>query len=103
MNPHTALFIAISLISAAQAQTVKRDIPYAEPASELQTLDVYAPENAKNLPVIFWIHGGGWQTGDKASAHRKPKTFVDKGYVFVSTNYRLLPKVDMETIVRDVA
>ncbi len=28
---------------------------------------------------------------------------MDKGYVFVSTNYRLLPKVDMETIVRDVA
>ena len=28
---------------------------------------------------------------------------MDKGYVFVSTNYRLLPNVDMETIVRDVA
>ena len=35
--------------------------------------------------------------------HAKPKAFVDKGYVFVSTNYRLLPNVDMETIVRDVA
>ena len=99
----STLLIFFALLPAAQAQNVKRDIPYAEPAKDLQTLDVYAPENAKNLPVIFWIHGGGWQTGDKASVHAKPKAFTDKGYVFVSANYRLLPKVDMETIIRDVA
>src|SRR5262249_14445311 len=33
----------------------------------------------------------------------KPKVFVDKGFVFVSTNYRLLPSVDMATLVRDIA
>jgi acetyl esterase/lipase len=33
----------------------------------------------------------------------KPQFFVDKGFVFVSTNYRLLPSVDMATIVRDIA
>ena len=82
---------------------VKRDIPYANPGHERQVLDVYSPKDAKNLPVVFWIHGGGWQTGDKTSVQLKPKVFVDKGFVFVSTNYRLLPSVDMATIVRDVA
>ena len=66
-------------------------------------LDVYSPRDAKNLPVVFWIHGGGWQTGDKSSVQIKPQAFMDKGFVFVSTNYRLLPNVDMETIVRDIA
>ena len=99
----TNLLVAFALATAAQAQNVKRNIPYAEPANERQMLDVYAPENAKNLPVVFWIHGGGWQAGDKKSADAKPKAFVYKGYVFVSTNYRLLPDVDMGTIVRDVA
>jgi acetyl esterase/lipase len=33
----------------------------------------------------------------------KPKAFTDRGFVFVSTNYRLLPAVDMGTLVRDVA
>jgi len=33
----------------------------------------------------------------------KPRAFMDKGFVFVSTNYRLLPAVDMATLVRDVA
>jgi len=103
MQNLTHFFVAFVLATAARAENVNRNIPYAEPANELQMLDVYAPENAKDLPVVFWIHGGGWQGGDKMSAHAKPKAFVDKGYVFVSTNYRLLPNVDMETIVRDVA
>ena len=41
--------------------------------------------------------------GDKSSVQQKPQAFVDRGFVFVSTNYRLLPHVDMETIIRDVA
>jgi arylformamidase len=95
--------LAAALVSAAPAEDVKRNIPYAEPADERQTLDVYSPQNANNLPVVFWIHGGGWQTGDKTSVQLKPQFFVNKGFVFVSTNYRLLPSVDMATIVRDVA
>jgi arylformamidase len=97
------LLFIVATLSAAQAQEVKRNIPYAEPAHERQVLDVYAPQGAKNLPVVFWIHGGGWQTGDKASVQGKPQWFVDNGFVFVSTNYRLLPDVDMGTIVRDIA
>jgi arylformamidase len=90
-------------LTAAEAVVVKRNIPYADPAHERQVLDVYAPSGAKNLPVVFWIHGGGWQTGDKTSVQLKPQAFVDKGFVFVSTNYRLLPDVDIETIFRDIA
>jgi arylformamidase len=103
MKKLVQLSILFAFVTVARAENVKRNIPYAEPANELQMLDVYAPENAKGLPVVLWIHGGGWQRGDKASAHVKPKAFVDKGYVFVSTNYRLLPAVDMEAIVRDIA
>lgn len=97
------LLIAFTLLSQARAQDVKRDLAYADPAQERQVLDVYSPRNAKNLPVVFWIHGGGWQAGDKSSVQIKPQAFMDHGFVFVSTNYRLLPNVDMATIVRDVA
>jgi acetyl esterase/lipase len=97
------LVIAIAFLSAARAQDVKRNIPYGDPAVDRHVLDVYSPPGAKNLPVVFWIHGGGWQAGDKSSVQIKPQAFVDKGFVFVSTNYRLLPAVDMGTIVRDIA
>jgi arylformamidase len=97
------LLIVFVLLSETQAQDVKRNIPYADSAHERQVLDIYSPGAAKNLPVVFWIHGGGWQTGDKTSVQIKPQVFVGKEFVFVSTNYRLLPDVDMGTIVRDIA
>ena len=97
------LLVALAILSEARSQDVKRDFPYANPAHERQVLDVYSLPDAKNLPVVFWIHGGGWQTGDKANVQIKPQAFMDKGFVFVSTNYRLWPSVDMATIVRDIA
>src|SRR5215475_7326033 len=103
MKQVLSLVIALAVLTSAPAQEVKRDIPYTKNADKLQTLDVYSPSNAKGLPVVFWIHGGGWQAGDKTDVQIKPRTFMDKGFVFVSTNYRLLPAVDMATIVRDVA
>jgi arylformamidase len=103
MKYFACLLLTFVLLSNAQAQEIKRNIPYADPAHERQVLDVYSPKGAKNLPVVFWIHGGGWQAGDKSSVQLKPQVFVEKGFVFVSTNYRLLPSVDMDTIIRDVA
>jgi acetyl esterase/lipase len=96
-------FLILALARLEPAQEVKRDIPYATPPLDRQVLDIHAPPDAKNLPVVFWIHGGGWQTGDKTSVQEKPKAFVERGFVFVSTNYRLLPQVEMLTIFRDVA
>jgi arylformamidase len=103
MNHVCQLLIAVAFLSEARAEVVQRNIPYADPAHERQVLDVYSPHNAKNLPVVVWIHGGGWETGDKTSVQIKPQVFTDKGFVFVSTNYRLLPSVDMATVVRDIA
>ena len=103
MKTCLSFLLAFSVATVALAQEVKLNIPYSDPAVERHVLDIYAPKEAKNLPVVFWIHGGGWQTGDKSSVQEKPKAFVQRGCVFVSTNYRLLPNVEMETIFRDVA
>ena len=94
--------VLAAMVTQPSAQQVTRDIPYAT-AHPRQVLDVYAPAGAKNLPVVFWIHGGGWQTGDKSMVALKPKAFMDAGFVFVSINHRLLPAADMGAITRDVA
>ncbi len=64
MNRLLFLVASAALIpSAALAQPaprVQRDIAYAEPKNERQLLDVYAPPTGSNLPVIVWVHGGGW-------------------------------------------
>ena len=82
---------------------VHRDLAYAEPKNPRQMLDVYAPAEGSNRPVIFWIHGGGWQRGDKSEMHAKPQAFVEKGFVFATTNYRFIPHVTMQQIAGDVA
>src|SRR5260221_12762627 len=96
-----SLFLAFALI--ANAQDVQSNIRYAADGHERHVLDVYAPKGAKNLPVVFWIHGGGWQQGDKTSVQVEPQAFVGKGFVFVSTNYGLVPGVVGGTILRDIA
>jgi acetyl esterase/lipase len=103
----STLIAGLALLGPAFAAdtnaVIKRNIPYVASGHERQVLDIYAPPQAKDLPVVFWIHGGGWQTGDKSSVQQKPQAFVDKGFVFVSTNYRLLPQVDIGTINHDIA
>lgn len=57
--------------------------------SPAQRLDVYLPPGPViNRPVVVWIHGGGWQSGDKFPAPRAAGV-VSLGFAFVSINYRL--------------
>ena len=97
------LLLSIGTLQNITAQKLTSNIPYADPAHERQVLDIYASEGAKNLPVVFWIHGGGWQVGDKTDVQIKPRVFSERGFVFVSTNYRLLPGVEMGVLIRDAA
>ncbi|MBL9182737.1 MAG: alpha/beta hydrolase [Verrucomicrobiaceae bacterium] len=97
--PAAGLLLTVS----CPAQEMKQNLPYVEKGHARHVLDIYTPANAKNLPVVFWIHGGGWQTGDKANVQEKPAWFTKKGFVFVSINHRLLPEVEMGVLVRDVA
>jgi arylformamidase len=106
------LLPAVATIAAADDAKDKRlvalllltlDVPYTESKNERQMLDVYRPLEGSGYPVVVWIHGGGWQAGSKADVQKKPEAFVEKGFVFVSTNYRLLPEVTITQMAGDVA
>ncbi len=97
----TFLLLASSLLAAEPK--VHRDLAYVEPKNERQTLDVYAPTEGKDHPVVFWIHGGGWRAGNKSSVQKKPEVFVERGFVFVSTNYRFVPNVAVKEMTSDIA
>src|SRR4051812_25315597 len=99
--PLLVLLVASPLL-AGEPQ-VHRGLAYAEPKNERQKLDVYAPTKGKKLPVVVWIHGGGWRRGDRSDVHHKPKAFVEKGYVLVSISYRFVPNVTVKQIAGDVA
>ena len=98
----TILLLAICSIASAQ---VAKDIQYASSATDayLQErckLDVYAPEGAKDLPVVVWFHGGGLTGGEKTSI---PRDLKESNFVVVSANYRLIPKGTIANCIEDAA
>jgi len=75
---------------------VHRDIQYDTISGvdpNLLSLDIYRPwgDGDSLLPVVCYVHGGSWRTGDKTNTAYKDEVFTDSGYVFVSINYRLSP------------
>lgn len=69
-----------------------RDVAYGKESA--QRFDVYAPAQASNAPVLLMVHGGGWARGDKAMPavfENKVARWVPRGFIVVSTNYRMLP------------
>jgi acetyl esterase/lipase len=81
----------------------KRNIPYLPDGKNANSLDIYSIKEAKDRPVMIWIHGGGWRIGDKARVEEKPTFFLNQGFVFVSINYRMLPETDITGMATDCA
>ena len=47
-----------------------RELPGVD--ADFHTLDVYSPNDAKNAPVLFWIHGCGLTGGSKEPGKKFP-------------------------------
>ena len=77
-----ALLVVAQLCHAEDLKTLK-DVPYG--THERQVLDFYPASSDEPTPVVFYIHGGGWQNGSKKT---NPKAFLDKGISVVAINYR---------------
>jgi para-nitrobenzyl esterase len=63
-----------------------------EPSEDCLYLNVYAPADAKpgsKLPVMFWIHGGGYAGGASSEPRHNGDALPRKGVVLVTINYRL--------------
>lgn len=78
--------------------TVSEDIVYkTSRKGQPLALDLYTPKNtsAEKLPVLIYIHGGGWVEGDKVVnadnyLETTVKKLIDKKYAVISINYTLL-------------
>lgn len=80
---------------------IERDIRYVAGGDESQVLDLYLPEKpgAKPMPLVVWIHGGGWRGGSKAGC-----TFVylvQHGYAAASVEYRFSQKARFPAQIQD--
>lgn len=82
-----------------------RDLPYAETDNPRQKLDLFLPKTRKSdkpLPVIVFIHGGGWRGGDKSGGIGHVGRFVESGeYAGASIGYRLTNEAQWPAQIHD--
>jgi acetyl esterase/lipase len=77
------------------------DVKYVQGGDADQSLDIYSPETAaeKPLPLVIWIHGGGWSGGSKAQV---PYLYqLRRGYVVASVEYRFSQKAKFPAQIQD--
>ena len=103
-------FVSISFFAKAQNSSnyeVIKNVPYYPQSisdndsyvKEQCVLDIYKPIGKTNAPIIVWFHGGGLTGGTK----NIPKELLDYGYLIVSVEYRLSPKVRAPAYIEDAA
>ena len=83
---------------ALEGFTVKNDIIFAQPGVKKLKYDVFSPNNARNLPCIIIIHGGGWSVNNEDVMRGLARELVRGGsYVVVSADYRWIRTGDGDT------
>lgn len=82
------------------------DIPYGMANGRLLSLDALRPkgESEVRLPVVLWLHGGGWYSGNKRNAVDKHMLdfLVRSGFVVASAEYRLSGEASFPAQIHDV-
>lgn len=72
---------------ADDSMRVFQDVEYAHVGHRSLLLDLQIPRELLNPPLLVWVHGGGWQKGDKAP--QPLKWLAPYGYALASIGYRL--------------
>jgi acetyl esterase/lipase len=73
---------------------IEKDVRYGE--QERNLVDIYRPRGVERAPVLVYVHGGGYRTGDRdlnALVYANvPTYFARHGLLAMSATYRLAPQ-----------
>jgi acetyl esterase/lipase len=94
----------VKLGGGFEVQSVK-DIPYVDgdAADPKQKLDLYLPKGQKDFPVLFFVHGGSWKSGDRKLYAPLGNILARNGIGTVIISYRLSPQVQHPGHIQDVS
>jgi acetyl esterase/lipase len=68
-----------------------RDVEFGSGGGRPLKMHILRPKTLPReaMPVLVWIHGGGWQNGSKESGLARLAPFAERGYLCASAEYRL--------------
>ena len=95
--PSTTVATTSSTSSTVPCESVEATISnhvfasYPNISDRFTSFDLYLPAGCGPFPVLVWVHGGAWVSGDKANPEALDRAAYafSLGYALVSTNYRL--------------
>jgi acetyl esterase/lipase len=90
----------------SQKVDVRRDITYTDgdaPAGDKHKLDLYLPKGQRNFPMLVFIHGGSWRSGDRNLYTVLGNRFAESGIGVAIPSYRLMPKNPHPAQIEDAA
>jgi len=78
------------------------NVPYG--AHERHVLDFWKAEAKTPTPLVFVIHGGGWQSGEKERVNKfvNVETLLARGISVVAINYRMIKHAEAERVTPPV-
>lgn len=83
---------------------VLRDLPYLPTGRREHLLDVWRPVAApRPMPVVFYVHGGGFRILSKDTHWIMALAFARRGYLVFNVNYRLAPAHPYPAAIEDCA
>ena len=98
------LMISLTPLKAqesTQPRSTFSDVAYGSHARHV--LDFWKAPGDSPRPLLVYIHGGGWLTGDKTKKGPAIQPFLDRGISFAAVNYRLTPEHPLPAPVHDAA
>lgn len=87
----------------ASSVTAFKDLVYSDEDKAKNMLDIYVPKGKTGFPVLFFIHGGAWRSGDKSLYAPLGNRFAKEGIGVVAISYRLAPQHKHPAQIRDTA
>lgn len=79
----------------------ERNLVYRTVDEEAIKADLFRPRDEGKYPLVVMIHGGAWSAGDKWDLIDHARELAQAGFVVVSINYRLAPKVQIDAQIDD--
>jgi len=80
----------------------KTDIEYGRVGERALLLDLYYPDSlVEPAPGLVFIHGGGWQSGDKRDYKYYTTRYAQRGYVVATIGYRFKQEAPFPACVED--
>jgi acetyl esterase/lipase len=97
----SALFSVVNARQPSAGTMAHQNIVFD--ATDGLSLDVYAPPNARNAPVVVFFYGGSWKSGKRQWYRWVGEALAAQGIVTVVPDYRQWPKVRLDGFMRDGA